>query len=87
MTNDADAIDAEQRREAEAYVKELQASDRWAGRKIVTEIEPAKSFWPAEDYHQEYFARVGSQNPYCTFVVEPKVARFRKHFTDRLKKK
>ena len=54
---------------------------------IVTQVVPAGEFWQAEDDHQEYFARVGSQNPYCTFVVEPKVAKFRKHFTDRLKKK
>lgn len=53
---------------------------------IVTQVVPAGDFWRAEDHHQEYFARVGSQNPYCTFVVEPKVAKFRKHFTDRLKK-
>ena len=54
--------------------------------RIVTQVVPATTFWQAEDYHQEYFERVGSQNPYCTFVVEPKVAKFRKHFTDRLKK-
>ena len=53
--------------------------------RIVTQVVPATTFWQAEDYHQEYFERVGSQNPYCTFVVEPKVAKFRKHFTDRLK--
>ena len=52
----------------------------------MTEVVPASTFWQAEDYHQEYFARVGSQNPYCSFVVEPKVAKFRKAFTDRLKK-
>ena len=55
--------------------------------RIVTQVVPATTFWQAEDYHQEYFERVGSQNPYCTFVVEPKVAKFRKHFTDRLKKR
>jgi peptide-methionine (S)-S-oxide reductase len=49
-------------------------------------VVPASTFWRAEDYHQEYFERVGSRNPYCTFVVEPKVAKFRKHFFDRLKK-
>ena len=53
--------------------------------RIVTQVVPATTSWQAEDYHQEYFERVGSQNPYCTFVVEPKVAKFRKHFTDRLK--
>ena len=49
----------EQRREAEAYVKELQASGRFGTRRIVTRIEPAKTFWPAEDYHQDYIAATG----------------------------
>ena len=39
-----------------------------------------------EDYHQEYFARVGNSNPYCSAVVQPKVAKFRKLYFDRLKK-
>jgi peptide methionine sulfoxide reductase msrA/msrB len=52
-------VDAEQQREAEAYVKELQASRRFEGRKIVTEVEPAKTFWPAEDYHQDYIDKTG----------------------------
>ena len=50
-----------------------------------TEVVPPATFWQAEDYHQEYFARVGSQNPYCTFVVEPKVAKFRRTFRQRVK--
>jgi hypothetical protein len=41
-------------------------------------------FWPAEAYHQEYYARNPGQS-YCMFVVEPKVAKFRKHYLDRLK--
>jgi len=52
-------VNAEQQREAEAYVKELQASGRWGGRSIVTRIEAAKVFWPAEDYHQDYIAVTG----------------------------
>jgi peptide-methionine (S)-S-oxide reductase len=40
----------------------------------------------AEAGHQEYFARVGASNPYCSFVIEPKVAKFRKKFFERLKK-
>jgi peptide methionine sulfoxide reductase msrA/msrB len=52
-------VDAEQQREAEAYVKELQASPRLGKRKIVTEVEPARTFWPAEDYHQDYIATTG----------------------------
>lgn len=51
---------------------------------IVTEVTPASTFWEAENYHQEYFARNPNQ-PYCQFVVRPKVAKFRKHFLERLK--
>ena len=54
--------------------------------KIVTEVAPATRFYVAEDYHQEYFARNPNQG-YCSFVVAPKVAKFRTHFTERLKKK
>jgi peptide-methionine (S)-S-oxide reductase len=53
---------------------------------IVTEIAPASTFYAAEGYHQEYYARNPYQS-YCQFVVAPKVAKFRKHFTERLKKK
>ena len=51
---------------------------------IVTEVEPAGTFWPAEPYHDNYFARNGRQ-PYCQFVVAPKVAKFRKAFAARRK--
>jgi len=54
-------------------------------RPIVTQVVPAETFYIAEDYHQEYFARNPSQ-PYCAFVVNPKVAKFRKHFADKMKK-
>ncbi len=52
---------------------------------IVTEVVPAGPFYMAEDYHQEYFARNPAQ-PYCTYVVAPKVAKLRKQFADKLKK-
>ncbi|MGQ9896981.1 MAG: peptide-methionine (S)-S-oxide reductase MsrA [Acidobacteriota bacterium] len=51
---------------------------------IVTEIEPLRNFYPAEDYHQNYFARHPYQ-PYCVTVVAPKVAKFRKHFLEKVK--
>src|SRR5579863_3472420 len=51
---------------------------------IVTAIEPASDFYQAEDYHQQYFENNPYQ-PYCTFVVSPKVQKFRKKFADRLK--
>ncbi len=75
----------EQRATAEAVVAELGAAKLWRD-PIVTEIAGPAPFYPAEDYHQEYFARNGGQ-PYCQAVVAPKVARFRKHFGDRLKRK
>jgi len=52
---------------------------------IVTEVVPVSKFYLAEDYHQEYFRRNPAQ-PYCAFVVRPKLAKFRKHFLEKLKK-
>ena len=52
---------------------------------IVTEVAPAQTFYVAEDYHQEYFAN-NSHQPYCQFVVAPKVAKFRRKFAQRVKK-
>jgi methionine-S-sulfoxide reductase len=49
----------EQRREAEAYIGGLRESGRYKGRKIVTQVEEAKTFWPAEDYHQDYIEKTG----------------------------
>jgi peptide-methionine (S)-S-oxide reductase len=54
------------------------------GAPIVTEVVPVPTFYVAEDYHQEYFTNNESQ-PYCQFVVAPKVARFRKKFPKRVK--
>jgi peptide-methionine (S)-S-oxide reductase len=51
---------------------------------VVTEITPFKHFYPAEDYHQDYFAN-NKDAPYCTFVVAPKVEKFRKVFPENLK--
>ena len=51
---------------------------------VVTEVVPASTFYVAERHHQEYFARNPGQ-PYCRYVVAPKVAKFRKHFLERLK--
>jgi peptide-methionine (S)-S-oxide reductase len=55
------------------------------GKPVVTTLEPASTFYIAEGYHQEYFAR-NPRQPYCQAVVAPKVAKFRKHFLDQLKK-
>jgi peptide-methionine (S)-S-oxide reductase len=52
---------------------------------VVTTIEPLGTWYPAEDYHQEYFEREGSSNPYCMAVVAPKLQKFRKSYAARLK--
>ncbi|MEO8325061.1 MAG: peptide-methionine (S)-S-oxide reductase MsrA [Nitrospirota bacterium] len=51
---------------------------------IVTQVEPASPFYIAEDYHQEYFVQNPSQ-PYCAYLINPKVAKFRQRFSDKLK--
>jgi len=61
------------------------AKEKAFDRPIVTQVVPAETFYVAEDYHQEYFARNPSQS-YCTFVVGPKVAKFRERFAAKMKK-
>lgn len=68
---------------ARGVMAEIEAAGLWPA-PLVTELEPAGTFWPAEAEHQDYFAR----NPwsgYCRVVVAPKVAKFRKNFASRLK--
>jgi peptide-methionine (S)-S-oxide reductase len=74
----------DQKREAEQVIRELEAQKVW-DQAIVTEVEPLKDFYIAEDYHQEYFAKNPYQ-PYCMAVVAPKVSKFRKHFLELWKK-
>jgi len=76
--------DDEQKMVAEELIKSLNAQKIW-GKPIVTEVTKLDKFYIAEDYHQEYFARNTFQ-PYCQAVVAPKVAKFRKHFIEMLKK-
>ncbi|HEX3059214.1 MAG TPA: peptide-methionine (S)-S-oxide reductase MsrA [Usitatibacter sp.] len=76
---------AEQERIARSFVERL-AKEKLFSKPIVTQIAPASEFHVAEDYHQEYFRRVGGGNPYCSFVIEPKVAKFRKQYLERLKR-
>ena len=75
----------EQRANAEAVIADLTAQKLWRD-PIVTEIASRAAFYPAENYHQDYFARNGAQ-PYSQIVVAPMVAKFRKAVADRLKKK
>ena len=74
----------EQRAIAEQTIAELNAAKLW-DQPIVTEVNPLTAFYPAEAYHQEYFQRNPLQ-PYCQFVVAPKVAKARKQFLAKLKK-
>jgi peptide-methionine (S)-S-oxide reductase len=73
--------------EQQAIANELKAeltAEKAFPNPIVTAIEPASVFYPAEDYHQQYFENNPFQ-PYCMFVVSPKVQKFRKKFENRLK--
>ena len=74
----------EQKATAEQVIAQIEAEKIWDD-PIVTEIAPLTKFYPAEDYHRDYFARNPFQ-PYCMAVVAPKVAKFRKLFLDKLKK-
>jgi len=74
---------AEQKSSAEQVIAGLNAAGIYDD-PIVTEIVAASRFYVAEDYHQEYFRRNPAQ-PYCAYVVRPKVAKFRKQFLEKLK--
>ena len=67
-----------------ARTNDERANDGRGGR-VVTTIEPAQTWYPAENYHQDYFAREGASNPYCSAVVAPKLDKFRKSFQSKLK--
>lgn len=73
----------EQRQIAEETIAEFNAEGIYDN-PIVTQVAAFDKFWPAEDYHQEYFANNPNQ-PYCNAVVAPKVAKFRQKFLSRLK--
>ncbi len=72
-----------QRAAAEELIRELNAEKIW-DQPVVTEVSPLKTFYPAEEYHQEYYARNTGQG-YCQMVIAPKLAKFRQKFTDRAK--
>ncbi len=71
-------LDDEQKRAAEYAKTETDASDLWSDA-IVTEIEPLRDFFAAEDYHHDYY-RNNPNQPYCFMVIDPKVNKFRKSF-------
>jgi peptide-methionine (S)-S-oxide reductase len=74
----------EQKAVAEQVIAEIGEAGIW-DRPIVTEVTELDTFYPAEDYHQEYFANNPDQG-YCRVVIAPKVTKFRKQYFDRLKK-
>ena len=74
--------DEEQLRAARAAIDRANAAN---GGRVVTTIEPAAPWYPAEDYHQDYWAREGQRNPYCIATIPPKLAKLRKSFQNRLK--
>lgn len=76
--------DENQKTIARKSLQDADASDLWPD-PIVTELNAMEKFYQAENYHKDYLARVGDRNPYCTFVVKPKVDKFKEEFKDKLK--
>jgi peptide-methionine (S)-S-oxide reductase len=76
-------MDDAQRRSAEAMLAKLTAEGVWDA-PVVTEVRDADEFYPAEDYHQYYYASNMNQ-PYCMAVAAPKIAKIRKLYADRIK--
>lgn len=72
----------EQRQTAEAVIRELEQSGAWDD-PVVTQVVPLESFYPAEEYHKDYFRR-NPDRPYCRLVIAPKVGKFRRRFSEKL---
>ena len=75
-------LDADQRAEAEAAIARW--NDAHPGQRAVTTIEGPAEWFPAEDYHQEYWQGEGQRNPYCLAVIPPKLAKLQKGFAEKL---
>lgn len=73
----------DQRKVADEVIAQL-TSERVFGKPIVTQVVPLEAFYPAEDYHHDYFRKNPSEG-YCRAVISPKVAKFRSHYKDKLK--
>jgi peptide-methionine (S)-S-oxide reductase len=73
----------EQKQQAEAMVKRLTDEQVYSS-PIVTELSPVSEFYKAENYHQNYFAD-NTMKPYCAFVIQPKLNKFAKEFTEKIK--
>lgn len=74
---------SEQQHEAEAIIAEITEEQIWPD-PVVTEVTELNNYYPAEDYHQNYFKN-NPQNQYCAVVVAPKLAKFKKKFAERLR--
>ncbi len=75
----------DQKQTAEEVINEIKAEKVWDDRPIVTEVVPFKAFYPAEDYHKDYY-RLNGEQPYCAMVISPKVSKFRAHYAQMLKR-
>ncbi|MGF7232405.1 peptide-methionine (S)-S-oxide reductase MsrA [Arachidicoccus sp.] len=75
---------AQQKNEAEYYIKRLNQEKAYP-KPIVTQVVPFTIFYKAEGYHQDYFSRNGNE-PYCKYVIQPELDKFRKAFASKLKK-
>ena len=75
-------LNAEQERKARAAIERVNGE---LGGRVVTTIEPMGEWWPAENYHQDYWAGEGQRNPYCIAVIPPKLQKLRKSFQSRVK--
>ena len=73
----------EQKQQAEAFIKELEVAKTYKN-PIVTTLEPLREFYPAEDYHQKFFANNPYQ-PYCQYTIPPKLNKLHKQFSQLLK--
>ncbi len=73
-----------QERDAREVMAEVEAEHMW-GAPLVTELKPLEAFYPAENYHQDFYAQ-NTLHPYCQVVIEPKVAKLRTMYREKLKK-
>jgi peptide-methionine (S)-S-oxide reductase len=76
-------VDEEQKRQAEAFIKELEDAKAFMN-PIVTTLEPLNEFYPAENYHQKYYANNPYQ-PYCQYMIPPKLNKLHKQYKELLK--
>jgi peptide-methionine (S)-S-oxide reductase len=72
---------AQQKADAEEAIRQLNASKVW-GAPVVTRVEPFRNFYPAEEYHQNYYVR-NQEAPYCSVVIAPKLVKFRKQYVKK----